>query len=209
VIALLYLPLATANVIFYAAPLITILLATSLGKESFKRHRIVVTLLGFIGVALALRPVQFGFASLLALVTAFAVAGYNLSVKWLPEQSHPLSAVFWSNLLTLPVIALVALYQWQPMSWQLGLLALGTCVCLAVYQICSVFAFRLADAGAITVAEYSGLIFAAILGWLIFAEAVDAWTLSGMSLILLPILWQSQFEGRKSTQAAGGSHPLP
>ncbi|WP_196139713.1 DMT family transporter [Aliikangiella sp. G2MR2-5] len=195
VIAILYLPLATANVIFYSAPLITVLMAKLFFRESITRERLIVTLCGFAGVIVAFRPEYIDLAGFLALVTAFAVAGYNISVKWLPT-SHPLNTLFWSNLLTLPITGAIAVFYWQPITQELLILASGACVCLLIYQACCVYAFQRADASAISVAEYSGLIFAALLGWLIFDEAVDIWTISGITLIVLPIMWQSWRENR-------------
>ncbi|TQV85077.1 DMT family transporter [Aliikangiella coralliicola] len=197
VVALLYLPLATANVIFYSAPLFTIILATILLKEKIKIHRVAVTLMGFIGVAVALRPEYFGIAGLLAVCTALAVAGYNLSVKWLPKNSSTINTIFWSNLFTIPLTGIIALFNWQPITFDMILLSVGSCVCLIIYQGCSIMAFQKADAGAITVAEYSGLIFAAALGWLLFSEPLDLWTVFGITLIIVPITWQSWFEHRQ------------
>lgn len=196
VMAILYLPLATANVIFYSAPLITVVFARLFFNEVLSRQRIIVTLLGFAGVIVAFRPEYIDLAGLLALVTAFAVAGYNISVKWLPN-SHPTNTLFWSNLFTLPLTGIIAAFYWQPVTQDLIILAIGACVCLIVYQASCVFAFQKADASAISVAEYSGLIFAAVLGWVLFDEKVDIWTFSGISLILIPILWQSWYERKR------------
>ena len=197
VVALIHLPLATANVIFYAAPIITLVLATVVFKETMTRRKAVVTCLGFCGVVIALRPEYLGFAGLLAFCTAFALAGYNISVKWLPQGSSTINTIFWSNLLSLPLIAVVALLNWQPVTQDLILLAVGSCLCLVAYQACCIVAFRMADAGTIAVAEYSGLVFASLLGWLIFNESIDHWTLLGICLIILPILWQSNVEFTK------------
>jgi drug/metabolite transporter (DMT)-like permease len=194
VMALLYLPLATANVIFYAAPMITLVMASLIFKEQLTRQRLIVTSLGFAGVAIALRPEYLGLAGLLAFCTAFAVAAYNLSVKWLPNGSSTISTIFWSNLLAVPLIGLIAAFNWQPITQDLLILSLGSCICLMVYQWCCIVAFQKADAGAIAVAEYSGLVFAAALGWLIFKETLDVWTLLGVALIILPIIWQSRTE---------------
>ncbi len=196
VIALTLLPLATANVVFYAAPLLALIIASTLFNEVLKSHRLIVTLLGFFGVTIALRPEYFGLGSLMALVTAFAVAFYNLSVKWLPADSPPLNTVFWSNLFTLPICGLLAAFHWQTIDTEILLLAGGSCVCLVIYQGCCAFAFQRAQAGAISVAEYSGLVFAALLGWLWFAETLDIWTLFGICLIIFPILWQTWYESR-------------
>jgi drug/metabolite transporter (DMT)-like permease len=192
VIALLYLPLATANVIFYTAPMVTLLLAALLFKEKLSRHRIIVTLLGFIGVAVALRPEHLGLAGLLAFCTAIVIAAYNLSVKWLPKNSSTINTIFWSNLLAIAPIGVIAAFNWLPITQDLLILSLGSCICLVAYQGCCIIAFQKAEASAIAVAEYSGLIFAAVLGWLIFNEKLDNWTLLGISLIILPILWQSR-----------------
>lgn len=194
VIALLHLPLATANVIFYTAPLLTLLLAAIIFAENLTRQRILITISGFCGVAIALRPESIGFAGLIAFGTAFAVAAYNLSVKWLPKSSSTINTIFWSNLLALPLIAIIAAFNWQPLTQELIVLAVGSCVCLVAYQGCCIIAFQKAEASAITVAEYSGLVFAALLGWIIFKESVDVWTLVGITLIILPIVWQSWFE---------------
>ena len=196
VIALLYLPLATANVIFYAAPMITLLLAVILFKEKLTKQRVLVTVLGFAGVAIALRPEYLGIAGLLAFCTAIAVAAYNLSVKWLPKGSSTVNTIFWSNLFAIPLIGLIAAFNWQPITQELIILSIGSCVCLVAYQGCCIIAFQKADASAIAVAEYSGLIFAAGLGWLLFNESIDLWTFIGIALIVLPIIWQSWREHR-------------
>ena len=197
VIALIYLPLATANVIFYAAPMITLILAGIFFKEKLTKHRIIVTSLGFIGVAVALRPEYIGVAGLLAFCTAAAIAAYNLSVKWLPKNSSTINTIFWSNLFAIPLIGLIAAFNWQPITQDLIILSIGSCFCLVAYQGCCIIAFQRAEASAIAVAEYSGLIFAAFFGWLIFAESLDTMTIIGISLIILPIIWQSHFEHKK------------
>lgn len=197
VVALIYLPLATANVIFYAGPMLTLVFAVILFKEKLTKQRLLVTCLGFSGVLIALRPEYMGFAGLLAFCTAFAVAGYNLSVKWLPKGSSTVNTIFWSNLLALPLISVIAVFNWQPVTQELIILSIGSCLCLMIYQSCCIIAFQKADAGAIAVAEYSGLVFAAALGWLIFNESLDMWTFIGIVLIILPIVWQSWYEHRK------------
>jgi drug/metabolite transporter (DMT)-like permease len=197
VVALLYLSLATANVIFYAAPMLTLVLALLFFGEPIKIHRILVATLGLTGVIVALRPQDIGLASLLAFVTAFAIAAYNLSVKWLPKGTRTINTIFWANALALPVMAGFAAANWKPVNVDLAILCIGASLCLIAYQGCCIFAFRLADASAISVAEYSGLVFAALLGWWMFGEQLDQWTLLGISFIILPILWQSWHEHQR------------
>ena len=196
VVALLYLPLATANVIFYTAPMITLLLAALIFNEKLTLSRIASTSLGLLGVILAVRPDQLGIAALLALCTAIAIAFYNISVKWLPQSSSTINTIFWSNLLALPLIMILAGLDWQPITSDLLLLSITSCLFIILYQGCCIIAFKKSDASAIAVAEYSGLVFAAILGWLIFEEVINGWTSIGIGLIILPIIWQTVFESR-------------
>lgn len=214
VFALLYLPLATANVLFYAAPIITMLLAAYLLKEPIKKHRIIAMVVGFIGIAIAMRPQYINFAALAALVTAFCIAGFNLSVRWLPKDISIVSTMFWTNIICLPITAVIALTQWQAIDQDMLILAVSSCICLLVYQGCCIVAFKHADAGAIAIAEYSGLVFAALLGWGIFAEYLDNYTLLGIALIILPIAWQSLKEHKlekqlKAEQLTDSSPPHP
>jgi drug/metabolite transporter (DMT)-like permease len=196
VLALLHLPLATANMIFYLAPFITLVLGLVLFKEAMHSHRFAVVLLGFLGVFIALKPDYIGVEALYALITAVAVACFNVSVKWLPKKNSTVVALFWTNVFALPILSIGAYIYWQPVTMDLLILCVSTCVCFIIYQACCIYAFQNADVGAVTVAEYSGLVFAIILGWLAFDEAIDARTIIGASLILLPIMWQSHYEYR-------------
>lgn len=193
VVALLYLPLATANVIFYAAPLITMLAAAWLLKEPIKKHRLIAMAIGFVGIAIAMRPEYINFAGLAALTTAFCIAGFNLSVRWLPESTSLVSTIFWTTLIAIPITASIAVFNWTEMNQELLILSAGACVCVLVYQGCCILAFRNADAdaGAVAIAEYTGLVFAALLGWGLFNEHLDHYTMVGIGLIILPIIWQS------------------
>ena len=200
VMALLYMPLATANVIFYSAPLFSILIAYYLLNEKNKRYRIAIALIGFLGVIVSLRPEYISMAGLYALATALSVAGFNLSVRWLPKNSSTANTIFWSNILAFPLTGIIAALNWQPITQDLIILSLGACICVLVYQGSCIYAFQRAEAGAIVVAEYSGLIFAAALGWLVFQEMLDSWTIIGISLIVLPIIWQSWYEHKQESQ---------
>ena len=191
VFALLHLSLATANVIFYAAPMVTLFLAWYLLKEQVQKYKLVYALMGFVGVVIALRPDQLHWASVLALVVAFAIAGFNLLVRYLPDTISVASVMFWTNLFALPLTSLLMLYWWIPLTDTVVWMSLGSTITVGLYQICVVKAFRRAPASDIAIAEYSGLIFAALMGWLIFAENLDAYTLTGLLLIVLPMSLQS------------------
>ncbi len=197
VLALKMMGLASANVVFYAAPVLTMLFAAWLLQEKLHSSRLVAIVCCFLGVVLALRPEGFNFGVLAAATAAVCIAGYNLSVRLFGGYVSTVSVMFWGCVFTLPTFFVLSLFNWQPLSLELVYLVLGSALCLAGYQLCCVFAYSNAEAGAITIAEYAGLVFAAWFGWLWFHEEVDIWMAAGIALIILPMLWHSKVESKR------------
>ncbi|WP_305416862.1 DMT family transporter [Photobacterium leiognathi] len=187
-VALTYLPLATANALFYAAPLLMIPLSMLLLGEHPSKSKVIATAIGFIGILIVLRPTQFHWAAIAALGTATTLALYNVLVRKLPESQSVATTLFWTCVLSLPVATPLAWYFWQPISMEnLGLIAASALFTLG-YQGCVVMAYRQSETHQIGLAEYSGLIFVAIFGWVWFNESLDALTLFGILLIILPMM---------------------
>jgi len=66
VVALTRLPLATANALFYAAPLMMVPLAVWMAGEAISRQKVLTAVIGFIGVLIVLRPTEVNWAALAA-----------------------------------------------------------------------------------------------------------------------------------------------
>ncbi|MCW8833829.1 MAG: DMT family transporter [Colwellia sp.] len=199
-IALLNMPLATANVIFYAAPLLTVLVAFVWLKEKIRRNRVINALIGFVGVGIALRPDQLHWAALVAFVVALSITGFNLLVVKLPKSTSVASVMLWTNVCALPVTTLLVVFTWKSIGVQQlqELLLLGVCsaITVGVYQGCVVMAFRQADASAAVIAEYSGLLFSVLFGYWLFNESLDIYTAIGILLIMMPIALQG-WQGKR------------
>lgn len=87
---------------------------------------------------------------------------------------------------------------------------LGSALFILGYNVTVLLAYRHVDAGRVTAAEYSGLLWAFVLGWLIFREVPDAWFWLGASLIAGPLMIQglrasARQAGRRLPTAVGGS----
>lgn len=189
--ALLNLSLATANVIFYAAPLVTLLLARIWLKQSLSWRQVTQVSLGFLGVIIALKPDDIHWAAFSALTVAFTLATFNLLTRKMPENQSMRSMVFWSNLTSVPVTLSLAILFWQPLNMDMLVLAALVALTTGIYQVIAARAYRSSDAGEIVIAEYSGLLFALLLGVWWFDEPAHWYTLLGILLIVLPIAWQS------------------
>ncbi|WP_156896922.1 DMT family transporter [Ferrimonas kyonanensis] len=187
-VAVTYLPLATANALFYAAPLLMLPLSLWLLKERPPWTRVLATGVGFIGVLVVLRPQHFHWAALFALGTATTLALFHVLVRRLPQRQPVANTVFWTNLLCLPLAAPLALFHWQPLSMtELGWVAVSA-VCISGYNGLAVLAYQKAPSAQIALAEYSGLLFVTLFGVWWFAEVPDRLTVFGIALILLPML---------------------
>ncbi len=160
VVAISYLPLATANAVFYAAPLLMLPLSILFLKERPSRGKVIATVTGFLGVLIVLRPAQFHWAALFALGTACSLALFNLLARTIPERQPVVTTLMWTTLFSLPISGLLAAAYWQPLSLSQWL----------------------------WIAASSGLIFVAAFGAFWFAEMLDALTWLGIGMIILPLL---------------------
>ncbi|GIA85985.1 DMT family transporter [Vibrio cholerae] len=206
VVAISYLPLATANAVFYAAPLLMLPLSILFLKERPSRSKVIATVTGFLGVLIVLRPSQFHWAALFALGTACSLALFNLLARTIPERQPVVTTLMWTTLFSLPISGLLAAAYWQPLSLSQWLWIAASSGLILLYNGLAVAAYQKAPASQIALAEYSGLIFVAAFGAFWFAEMLDALTWLGIGMIILPLLpsawlakWWGLFTAPKAT----------
>ncbi len=190
--ALSLLPLAEATALSFAAPLFTVGLAIAVLGERVGPWRWAASLVGFAGVVLVAQPLSlFGSA-----VSAFPLSGVGLGLlgaflaalaatytRYLARAEHPITIVFYFTLgstvasaLTLPFAAVA------PDAPDLLLLAImGILGGLA--QILLTNSYRFADASTLAPIDYTQMIWAGTLGYLIFGDVPTAMTLVGAFVI--------------------------
>jgi len=201
-----YLPLAEATVLVFSAPIFIAMLSGPLLGERVGPWRWGAVLLGFAGMLIIVQPGGDTFqpASLLALGTAVFYALFMLAARGIPRTEGFLSMMFYVNFFPLLFAAPVALVVWQPLIlsdlWLLAAMAVSGTIGLTLIAQ----AFRLAPAAVVAPFDYTALIWAAGLGWLIWGDLPRIWTLAGAAVIVasgVVIIWR---EGRvaKRGQAA-------
>ncbi|PNH79824.1 DMT family transporter [Vibrio diazotrophicus] len=196
-VAITYLPLATANAVFYAAPILMLPLSMWLLKEKPTNNKILATLFGFCGVLIVLRPQHFHWAAGFALVTAFTLALFNILAKRIPAQQTVVTTLMWTSMFSLPIAAILASSNWQPMTFgQAGWIAFSALLILS-YNGLAVFAYQKTTANQIALAEYSGLLFVVFFGVIWFDEIPDALTWLGIGMIVLPLLPKIKIFGKR------------
>lgn len=188
--ALTALPLAGAISLFFTKPLFMLVLAVLFLGEHVSWRRGVATVCGFGGVLVMMRPWQGSIdaAMLIAVASAFLMASVMVVIKSMTSSERPLTMVFYFSLGctvgTLPATLLV--WRW-PDAGQLGLMALmGLLGSVAQYFI--VRAYHAGEATAVTPVDYVQLIFAGLIGYLIFDELPDGWMVLG-ALVVVASSW--------------------
>lgn len=189
-VAVTHLPLATANAVFYAAPILMLPLSILFLKEHPPLSKVLLTCFGFLGVLVVLRPDHFHWAALFALGTATTLAMFNILVRKLPSEQSVVTTLWWTTLFSLPISAVLAGFYWQPMTGQGQelVLVIASAVCILSYNGLAVLAYQKAPAGEIALAEYSGLVFVTLFGIWWFDEIPDWLTAVGILMIVLPLL---------------------
>ena len=211
--AITHLPLANTAAIFQALPLAITLGAALAFREPVGWRRWLAITAGFIGVLIIVRPGIEGFDrfSLLALVSVIFCALRDLATKRIPTQ---IPSLFITLLTTVTVTTtgaaiLVPLGGWTPPSGRaLGLLALAAVLLLIGYQ-CVIMALRAGDISAVAPFRYSALLWAMLLGYLVFGDVPDRLMVTGASIIVLSGLYAFYRERKRHRPVAAGASGLP
>lgn len=187
VVGLLSLPLATVSSLFFSAPIIIIVLGYCWLKERVSVCQWVVTLLGFAGILILLRPSEMSWVGLVVLLAAITFSINQITLRKLPQKEPPIVTLLLYNLLSIPALIVIgASLGFSQISWPLVGLSLVSNSFLLAYHFCCILAYRNAKASDIAVAEYSGLLFCIFFGWLLFGEWLDTLSWVGAGLIVLP-----------------------
>ena len=190
--ALTKLPLAEAIALTFIAPLIALYLASVLLGESISRAAILASLLGFAGTLVIVggrvgegafdTDAALGIAALF--VSALLYAYNFIIIRRQAQVAGPLEiATFHSGIGGLVLLTL-APFLWETPGGEAwgSLIAAGALTVAGSLAIA--WAYARAEASALVPTEYSGFVWAAMLGWLFFGEAVTLPTLAGTALIV-------------------------
>ncbi|MEF2277289.1 DMT family transporter [Deinococcus sp. YIM 134068] len=185
-LALRRLPVAEASAIVFLSPLLVVLLAGPLLGERLTPGRAALAGLGFVGVLLIARPGGNldALGVFFALLGAASNTGYQLLSRVLSAEP-PLTLLFNSALVGVLTLGPLLPFFWKgpPLTpLYAGLfLALGLMAGLGHFLL--TLGFRYAPASLISPVTYLQLVWAGLLGWLVFRHIPDALSLCGMAVI--------------------------
>jgi drug/metabolite transporter (DMT)-like permease len=184
--SLRYLPLAEATAMNYSTPVLVMILAVIFLHERMTRPRIALVIAGLAGMFLIVRPgsAMFQGAALLSLGAVFSYGVFQILTRKLASED-------WRVLLFYPAIVgtvmMTAVLPWfgetVHASWTDIALIIATGLLGTLGHWLFILAFQSSPASALTPYTYVHLVWATLLGWLIFDRFPDVWTLAGMAVI--------------------------
>lgn len=182
------LPVANASAIMQSLPLVVTLGAFLFLNEPVGWRRVSAILIGFAGVLIIIRPGLDGFNiySLVMLVVVVLAAGRDIVTRMLDKDISP----FYVSLLAAAAVTLlgaaliVPFGGWQPMTVKtLSTLIIAAGFLFVGYHFI-VLAMRDGDIATVAPFRYAALLWAILLGYLIFDDLPDFWTIIGSIIVV-------------------------
>jgi drug/metabolite transporter (DMT)-like permease len=207
-IALKLLRLADAMLLCYTLPIFIPIFEWLWLREPVGRPTKAAVMVGFIGITLVLKPGfgMFQAASLVGLASGMLAALAIVGIRRMTVTEPVLRIVFYFTMFGTVVSSIPLAWTWQnPEGHMLGeLCMMGALAVLA--QMCLTKGYSLAPAGQVGPFSYGNVVFAALLGWLIWGETLDGLTIVGAVLTCLAgIIATYHSEANADTQTPGGT----
>ena len=184
--AVSYLPLADTVTFYLAAPIYVTALSAIFLKEQVGWRRWSAVAVGFAGVLIALRPsaATLTWPALIALTGSLFFAIFLIITRMLRGTSA-----------VVMVSGVVAPFGWvAPSARDFALMMVLGVVATAAFA-CVNRSLKLAAASIVVPYQYTMIVWAVALGWLVFGDVPDAYTLAGSAIIVaagLYIFWRER-----------------
>ncbi len=203
--ALRWLQLAETASIIFATPLVVALLAGPLLGEVMGARRIGAVCVGFLGVLIITRPGLGAMhpAALLSVAGCFCYAGYAITTRMLASHDAPETTMVYSGLAGVVLLTPALPFFWEMptsgLEWGV-MAALGAFGAFGHYML--ILAHQRAPANVLSPFIYTQIVWMTLLGWLLFGDMPDGWTLVGASVVVASGLYLLAQERRPSAPPA-------
>ncbi|WP_324754094.1 DMT family transporter [Roseovarius sp. Pro17] len=186
-LGLRHLGLAEATTLVFAAPIFIIALSSILLKEHVGWRRWLAAVVGFIGVLVVVRPgsATFQLVALFPVGTALFYALLMIGSRWVDPRESTWTVMLYLVGAGALISGILSPFYWVAIRpediWLFIWIALfGTAGMTLITQ-----AFRFTSASVVAQFEYTGLLWATLLGWLFWRDVPDLTTFVGAGIIVI------------------------
>ena len=187
ILAVTLIPLAQVFALEFTTPIWVLLLSPFFLDERITRLRVLAAAMGFAGILVVARPdvggVNLGMAAAAASAVCFALT--SITTKVLTRRESIVSIMFWLTVLQLLLGSVMAFWdgevRWPTAASLPWLVLIG--ITGVVAHFCLTSALRLAPASFVMPIDFARLPLIAVVGAVLYGEAVDAAVLVGAAII--------------------------
>lgn len=186
-VAVTLIPLAQVISIEFTMPIWTAILAVLFIGEQLNRWKVLAIVLGLVGVLVIVRPAveSVNQGQLYSLVAAIGFSISVILVKSMTRTESVVRIIFWMMVIQALIGVIPAYLVWQPIPGPLWKWIILVALCGTFSHYCMARAMTHADATVVVPMDFLRVPLTALVGWLVYAEAIDLYTATGAALILL------------------------
>ena len=197
-----FLPIAEASATGFVSPLFVTALSILFLGERVGLRRWLATAVGLIGVMIILRPGTSAFhpAAFFPLVSALGWACTLIMTRMMSGREHASTIMTYSSIAGVIILTALVPFVWVVPTWHDILFGILIGIASTAGQWIVVLAFRYADASVLAPFSYSQLLWVSILGFWVFGEVPDVWTITGAVFIVASGLYTAHRERLRRSQ---------
>lgn len=194
--------ISDASLLNKMSPFFAIIFSTFLLKEKADKVQWAIILTAFAGALFVIKP-SFQNAELIPSISGFiggvcAGLAYTFVRRTTGKGVKGYYIVFFfsafSTLAALPFVV----FGYSPMTWQQLLSLVCAGVSAAIAQFCITSAYSFAPAKEVSIYDYSQIIFAAALGFIVMGQVPDIWSFIGYGIIIAAAFVMFRYNNRKT-----------
>jgi drug/metabolite transporter (DMT)-like permease len=207
-----FMPIAEASATSFVSPLFVTALSIVFLDESVGLRRWLATAVGLMGVLIILRPGTSAFhaAAAFPLVSALCWALTLIMTRMLSGKDRTATTMIYSSIAGFLILSALIPLVWIAPTWHDVMFGILVGVASTAGQWIVVLAFRYAAASTLAPFSYTQLLWNSTLGFIVFGEVPDAWTVTGAAFIVASGLYTAHRERvRQSQLLALAAEPSP
>jgi len=187
VTALTLMPIADAIAIAFAGPVIATALAALLLHESVGWRRWTAIAIGFSGVVVMLRPTPdlIRLVAVVPLLAATVGAFRDIVTRKMGTGGESTAAIMLISTSVVTIVGLLSIPAgWAPLKITDLTLFVASAFLVAFAQALMIESFRIGEVGLVGPFKYTSLVWAVLLGLLVWGDLPDTWTWIGSALVV-------------------------
>ena len=185
-IALTQMPIANLSAIMQSLPLAVTLGAAVFLGEPIGWRRMSAILVGFVGVLIIIKPgADFDIWSVLGLISVAGVVLRDLATRRFSRTMPSTVGAVWAAVAVMVMGGLVTAWQgWQPLALIPSLQVAGAALFIIAGYVFAVRVMRVGELAVVAPFRYTSLLWAILIGWLVFGAWPDLWTWVGSGIVV-------------------------